>query len=159
MSDGQVVREQLLQLLQGGLAHITFEEAIEGFPVEAINARAPNTGYSPWALLEHIRIAQWDIIEFVRNPAHVSPNWPSGYWPSGDEEASAGRWQQTIDAIQAGLADLMAMIRDSQTDLSADLPHAPGYSVLREILLVADHNAYHIGEFAILRQVMGTWNS
>lgn len=159
MSTDAVVREQLLQLLRGGNAHMGFDQAIDGFPLEFINSRPPNVPYSPWQLLEHVRIAQWDILEFVRNPDHVSPAWPEGYWPPKDEEADPARWQQTIEAFRSDMADLEAMAVDPAMDLYADLPHAEGYTVLREILLVADHNAYHIGEFAILRQVMGTWAS
>jgi hypothetical protein len=159
MSADAVVREQLLQLLRGGNAHLGFDQAIDAFPLEFINSRPPNVPYSPWQLLEHVRIVQWDILEFVRNPDHVSPAWPEGYWPLKDEEADPARWQQTIGAFRSDMVDLEAMIEDPATDLYADLPHAEGYTVLREILLVADHNAYHIGEFAILRQVMGTWAS
>ena len=151
------LREQLLQLLRGGNAHLTFEQAIERFPLEHINARPPKVTHSPWQLLEHIRIAQWDILEFVRDPDHVSPEWPSGYWPAEDVQADPPAWQTTIESFRADMLALEEMVRDPATDLHTDLPHAEGYTVLREILLVADHNAYHIGEFAILRQVMGTW--
>jgi hypothetical protein len=156
MSTDDIVRQQLLQLLRGGNAHMTFEQAIEGFPPASI-ASPPNVPYSPWALLEHVRIAQWDILEFVRNPDHVSPEWPSGYWPPEGQEADPGKWEATIEAFRGDMQDLEVIVQDPATDLYADLPHAKGYTILREILLVADHNAYHIGEFAILRQVMGSW--
>jgi hypothetical protein len=157
VSADRVVREQLLHLLRGGNAHLTFDQAVDGFPPGSINARPPRVGYSPWQLLEHIRIAQWDILEFIRDPAHVSPAWPEGYWPPAHEEADPARWQKTIEAFRADTAALEALVEDPATDLTADLPHAAGYTVLREVLLVADHNAYHIGEFAILRQVMEPW--
>jgi hypothetical protein len=157
MSQDEVVRRQLLELLRGGSAHMKFEEAIEDFPVEAINARAPNVSYSPWALLEHMRIAQWDILEFVRDPDHASPPWPAGYWPAEGKESDAAQWQETIEAFRADMRELEAIVREPSTDLYAELAHAEGYTALREILLVADHNAYHIGEFAVLREVMGTW--
>jgi len=130
---------------------------VAAYPLDHINVCPPQVPYTPWHLLEHIRITQWDILEFIRNPAHVSPSWPEGYWPQPEAQATAEQWQQTVAAIQAGLDDLQAMVRDPATDLFSDLPHAAGYNILREVLLVADHNAYHIGEFAILRQVMGTW--
>ena len=151
------LREHVLQLLRGGNAHLTFEDAVTGFPMDRINDRPPNVPYSPWHLLEHIRIAQWDILEFVRNPAHVSPEWPRGYWPDPAATADATRWQQTLRAFREDMAALEALAEDDSVDLGAPLPHAPGYTLLRELLLVADHNAYHLGEFAILRQVMGTW--
>ena len=157
MDADKVVREQLLYLLRGGNAHLTFDQAVADFPMEYINTQPPNVSYTPWHLLEHIRIAQWDILEFVRDPDHVSPPWPDGYWPALDQRADEARWNQTLSDFRADLRALQKLVEDPNTDLYADLPHAPGYTVLREILLVADHNAYHVGEFAVLRQVMGTW--
>jgi hypothetical protein len=159
MSSDDIERQHLLQLLQGGSAHMTLDQAIDGFPPQAINSHPPNVPYSPWHLLEHIRIAQWDILEFVRDPDHVSPAWPEGYWPPEGEEADGSCWQQTIQALRSDMEALEVLVQDPARDLYADLPHAPGYTILREILLVADHNAYHLGEFAILRQVMDTWAS
>jgi hypothetical protein len=152
-----VVREQLLALLRGGQASMKFEQAIANFPIEHINTCPPHVSYTPWHILEHLRIAQWDILEFIRNPAHVSPEWPEGYWPAPTAQASAQDWANTIAAFQADLGALEALVADPATDLYAQIPHAPGYTILREILVVADHNAYHTGEFAILRQVMQTW--
>jgi hypothetical protein len=157
MSSDKVVREQLLALLRGGNAHMGFDQAVADFPVEHINRKPPHTPYMPWHLIDHIRIAQWDILEFVRNPDHVSPSWPEGYWPAQNEQADEAHWQQTLAAFRADLKALQDLVADPKTDLYAPLPHAPNYTILREILVVADHNAYHIGEFAILRQVMGTW--
>lgn len=157
MDDFAALREQLLALLDGGHAHMPFEKAIEGFPPEAYNTPMPNLTYTPWHLLEHLRIAQWDILEFVRDPDHVSPPWPEGYWPAPEARVDQEGWEATIAGFQADLEAMKALVRDPSSDLLGDLPHAPGYSLLREALLVADHNAYHIGEFAALRAVMGTW--
>ena len=157
MNPDKVLREQLLFLLRGGNAHMSFDQAVAGFPLEHINGQPPNVSYSPWQLLEHMRIAQWDILEFMRNPDHVSPQWPEGYWPRAGEKADEIKWEKTLGDFRADLGALQDMVENPGTDLVAPIPHAPGYTVLREILLVADHNAYHIGEFAILRQVMGTW--
>ena len=157
MNNNQVMREQLLALLRGGNAHLTFEQAVADFPIAGINRRPPNVPYTPWHLLEHIRIAQWDILEFVRNPNHVSPDWPKEYWPNPDEQADETRWQQTLAAFRADLRAIQDIVANPQTDLFAPIPHAKNYTIFREALLVADHNAYHIGEFAILRQVMDTW--
>ena len=159
MTNESVLREQLLKLLQGGNAHISFDNVIEDFPIDMINERALNVQYTPWHLLEHIRIAQWDILEFVRNATHISPKWPDGYWPMVDQTADEMKWQETIDGFRSDMEELQAIAADLSIDLTAPIPHAPDYTVLRELLLVADHNAYHIGEFAILRQVMGTWPS
>lgn len=157
MSADKIVREQLLALLRGGNAHLSFDQAVADFPMDQINTEPPNVPYTPWHLLEHLRLAQWDILEFIRNPDHISPSWPEGYWPTRDERADEIRWQKTIGYFQTDLKALQDLVADQQTDLYAELPHAPGYNILREILVVADHNAYHIGEFAILRQVMSTW--
>lgn len=159
MSTDTVLREQVLGLLRGGHAHMSLDEAVADFPLDRINDRAPHVPYTPWHLLEHIRIAQEDILEFTRDPQWVSPPWPEGYWPARDEQAGAARWNATINAIRRDLEAMQALVADPANDLTADLPHAPGYTLLREALLVADHNAYHLGEFAILRQVMGTWPS
>jgi hypothetical protein len=157
MSKDGVVREQLLALLRGGNAHMSFDEAVAEFPIASINTYPPHVPYTPWHLLEHLRIAQWDILEFIRNPAHISPPWPEGYWPVPETRADAQTWAGTSAAFQADLGALQELVADPATDLTAPLPHAPEYTILREILVVADHNAYHIGEFAILRQVMQTW--
>ncbi len=157
MSADAVMREQLLALLRGGNAHIGFDQAVAEFPMAHINTKPPNVPYTPWHLIEHIRIAQWDILEFIRNPHHVSPNWPEGYWPPSDEEADAARWETSMRDFRADLEAVQYLVSDPGTDLLATIPHAEGYTIFREILLVADHNAYHLGEFAILRQVMDTW--
>lgn len=157
MDRDQVVRQQLLFLLRGGNAHMTFDAAIANFPLQSFNQRPPNVPYTPWHILEHMRIAQWDILEFIRNPDHISPDWPEGHWPGQDEQADAGRWQKTLDDFHADLKALQDLVADALTDLYKPILHAPGYTIFREILLVADHNAYHVGEFAVLRQVLGTW--
>jgi hypothetical protein len=157
MNEKDLLRTQLLELLRGGHAHMSLDQAVEDFPMEAINTPPPEVPYTPWHLLEHMRISQWDILEFIRDPAHVSPQWPEGYWPARDEKADPAKWEATLSRFRADHQDLDSLVEDRRTNLTADLPHAPGYSVLREILVVSDHNAYHIGEFAILRQVMQTW--
>jgi hypothetical protein len=157
MNTESALRTQLLELLRGGHAHMSFDEAVGEFPMGRINESPPGVSYSLWHLLEHLRIAQWDILEFIRDPNHVSPAWPDEYWPSAEAKATPEDWQSTLARFDADHQALEAIVEDERTDLTGDLPHAPGYSVLREILVVSDHNAYHIGEFAILRQVMRTW--
>ncbi len=157
MTSDQILREQLLALLRGGQAYDTFEHIVADFPENAMNTCPPNVSYTPWHLLEHIRRAQNDILEFIRDPKYVSPEWPKGYWPARDEQAGSVRWQETLHLFRKDLADLEAMVQDPATDLTAPIPHAPTYTILREILVVADHNSYHLGEFSILRQVMNTW--
>jgi hypothetical protein len=136
---------------------MTFGEAVAQFPREHMNTYPPGVPYTPWHLLEHLRIAQWDILEFMRNPAYVSPDWPQGYWPSREAQTDEAGWKRTVTSFRADLQALQNLVADPATDLMKQLPHGTGQTILREILLVADHNAYHIGEFAILRQVMQTW--
>ena len=157
MTADKVVREELLALLDGGNAHMSFEEVVADFPLEHINSKAPDTPYSFWHFVEHIRIAQWDILEFIRNPDHVSPKYPEGYRPRPEETTDAKGWQKSIDGVLADAAALKDIVRDRRTDLFAPIPHAPSYTIFREIVLAADHNAYHIGELAIMRQVMDIW--
>jgi hypothetical protein len=157
MTSDPILREQLLALLRGGQAYAPFEQVVADFPESAMNTRPPNVPYTPWHLLEHIRIAQIDILEFIRDPKYVSPEWPKGFWPAPDAQADRARWEETLRLFRRDMADLEAMVQDPATDLTAPIPHAPTYTILREILLVTDHNSYHLGEFSILRQVMGTW--
>jgi hypothetical protein len=152
-----VARAELLALLEGGNAHMTFEEAVADFPPEFINRNAPHTPYSFWHFVEHLRIAQWDILEFIRNPAHISPSYPEGYRPAPGARTDTTGWERSCRSFLADLAELQSIVRDQNVDLYAPLPHAPDYTICREILTVADHNAYHIGELAILRQVMNIW--
>lgn len=156
MENGKVIREQLLDLLRGGNAHMDFAEAIDHFPLELINAQLPTSDYTPWRLLEHMRIAQWDIVEFIRNAQHVSPPWPEGHWPPEGKMADPREWEQTIASFRKDLKSMQALVEDERRDLSAPLPHAPGYTIVREVLVLADHNAYHLGEFALLRQIIGS---
>jgi hypothetical protein len=151
------IREQLARLLDGVDAHMTFEEAVADFPDEAINRFPPNVEYTPWQLVEHLRIAQEDIVRYIAEPAYESPPWPEGYWPARDATSTPEGFAATVSAFLADRATLRAVVEDAAVDLFAPLPHTPGHTIAREVRIIADHNAYHTGEFAILRQVMGTW--
>ncbi|MDW7771782.1 MAG: DinB family protein [Desulfobulbaceae bacterium] len=157
MNQDRIVREQLQSLLDGGNSHMEFAEVIAEFPIEHINSKAPGVPYSPWHFLEHMRIAQWDILEFIRNPDHVSPDYPEGYRPRADQQADEAQWNQTVLDFANDLKALQDLVADPDTDLFAPLPHAPKYTIFREILVAADHNSYHLGELALLRQVMDLW--
>ena len=146
------LREHLLSLLRGGGAHLKFEEAVKDFPVELINARAEGVPYTPWQLLEHMRIAQWDILEFSRSAAHVSPKCPEGYWPEEGLAADGEDWQRSVEGFRADLRAVEALVEDN--DLYAKIPHGEGQTLLREALLVADHNAYHLGALVTLRRAL-----
>jgi hypothetical protein len=157
MDSDQRLRAHLLALLRGEGAHMTFDEAVADFPMARLNERPPNVEYTPWHLLEHLRRTQSDILDFVREAEYAERRWPDEYWPAPDAEADEAAWRETISSFRADLAAMEALVADENTDLTAPLLYGRGYSLLREALLVADHNAYHVGEFAILRQVMGTW--
>jgi DinB superfamily len=157
MNADQVLRQQLVNLLRVSQAHAPFEAIVADFPAARINDRAPNVSYSPWHLLEHIRLTQLDILDFIRDPNYVSRPWPAGYWPAPGTHADSAAWQRTIHDYLADRDALERIVLDPATDLCAPLPAGDKYTILREILVVADHTAYHVGEFGILRQVMGTW--
>ena len=157
MAGSDVLREQLLALLDGRGAHMPFDAAVADFPDDAINRRPPNVPYTPWHLLEHIRIAQSDILDYIVNRTYLAPTWPEEYWPALDATATPEQFSQTIAAFKADREVLHSLVADPATDLLATIPNTPGHTILREVRVVADHNAYHVGEFAILRQVMGTW--
>lgn len=151
------LRHELVQLLAGRQAHMTLDDAVADFPMEHINSFPPNVPYTFWHLVEHLRIAQADILEFIINPDYKAPAWPEGYWPAPDTRASEEEWQHSLSAFAGDQAQLAGLVQDPAVDVTAELPHAPGYTILREVNVVADHNAYHVGELGILRQVMELW--
>jgi DinB superfamily len=154
----RIVREHLLDLLRGGGAHLDFEKSLEGLPLELRGSRQAGFPHSAWQLLEHLRIAQWDILEFSRNPKHVSPAWPKGYWPSSTEPPDPEAWESSLASFRAGLKAMQKLVKNAKTDLYAKIPHGTGQTILREGLLVADHNAYHIGQIVLLRRLLGAWS-
>src|SRR3954451_8044370 len=151
------LREHLLYLLRGGGAHLDFEKAIADLPVELRGTKPAGQPHTPWRLLEHMRIAQWDILRFCIDPAHVSPDWPGGYWPSGDAPPDPAAWDRSVEAFRADLRSVRDLVADPASDLFARLPHGQGQTLLREALLVADHNAYHLGQFVLVRRLLGAW--
>jgi len=155
--DDDALREQLVRLLDGVDARMTFDEAVADFPDDAINRRAPNVAYSPWHLLEHVRLTQADILEYVTSSSYVEKEWPREYWPDFSVDATRAMFDATAAGFRADVAELRGLVTDRGRDLLAVIPGTPGHTLLREVRVVGDHNAYHIGEFAILRQVMGTW--
>ena len=154
MSNEQKLREHLLYVLRGGGAHIDFDSVIEDFPIGLINKRVEHVPYTAWQLLEHMRIVQWDILEFSRDPKHVSPDWPEGCWPGDDSLADEKAWTESIAAFRADLEAMQMLVEDSATDLFARIKHGTGQTILREALLVADHNAYHLGVLVTLKRIL-----
>lgn len=158
MSDQiKALRQQLVEVLKGGGAHAKFDDAVKDFPVELRGRRPEKLPHSGWMLLEHLRIAQWDILEFSRNPKHVSPKWPDAYWPEEAEPPSPEAWDKSVAQFQRDSRAMQALVADEQTDLFAKLPWGDGQNVLREALLVADHNAYHVAQMVDLRRLLGIW--
>ena len=157
MDKEKALREHVLALLRGGGAHLDFEAAIADLPAKLRGSKPAGLPHTPWRLLEHMRIAQWDILEFSRNPRHVSPPFPDGYWPDGDAPPDAGAWDRSVDAFRADLRAMEALVADPASDLFTPLPHGQGQTLLREALLVADHNAYHLGQLVVVRRLLGAW--
>jgi hypothetical protein len=151
------LRKHVIELLKGKSAHAGFDSAVAGFPVKRAGEKPAGAPHSAWQLLEHMRIAQWDILEFSRNPKHVSPKWPEGYWPDSESPPNAEAWRKSVDAFQADLKAMQALVSSSSSDLLAPFPHGDGQTLLREALLVADHNSYHLGQLVILRRLLGEW--
>jgi len=157
MTDTDELRQQLIRLLDGVDARMPFDEAVADFPDEAINARPPNVEYTPWHLLEHVRLTQADILDYIINRDYIEIEWPAEFWPARDEVATPEQFAETIAGFHRDVAALRDIVNDPATDLVATIPGTPGHTILREVRIVGDHNAYHVGEFAALRQVMGTW--
>ena len=137
---------------------MTFAQAVADFPAWAINAAPPNVTYTPWHIVEHLRITQWDILRYIEDPMHhVSPDWPVGYWPDPSAETHEDGFRQSVEGFLADLRALEEIALDPKTDLFAVLEGTPGHTIVRELLVVSNHNSYHVGEFSSLRQVMGSW--
>ena len=156
-SQDQALREHLLYVLQGGGAHAKFDDVIKDFPAPLRGKKVSSLPYSAWMLLEHMRIAQWDILEFSRDAKHVSPEWPEGHWPKSEAPANAAAWTKSIELFHRDLKTMQALVSNPKTDLYARIPWGDGQTILREALLVADHNAYHLGQLVTLRRLLGAW--
>ena len=157
MPNDKSLREHLSSLLKGGSAHATFDAAVKDFPAKHYGKRPKGAAHSPWEVLEHLRIAQRDILEFSRNAKHVSPEFPDGYWPKTPAPADATAWTKSVQSFRADLNAMMALAEDESVDLFARIPHGEGQTILREVLVLADHNAYHLGELLLLRRLLGAW--
>ena len=152
-----LLREQLSSLLKGGGAHVHFMDALDGFPAAKRGTYAQGLPHTGWQLLEHVRIAQWDILEFSRNPKHVSPDFPEGYWPKTPAPHTEEEWNDSLSAFRRDLREMVRLVENSRTDLYAKIPHGSGQSILRQALVLADHNSYHLGQLVDLRRALGSW--
>jgi uncharacterized damage-inducible protein DinB len=157
MAEDKALRQHLVSLLKGGDAHADFEHAIKDFPAEVRGKIPKSAEHSPWQLLEHLRVAQWDILDFSTNPKYKTREWPKEYWPETEAPPDPKAWDRSVNAFRKDLKVLCALVEDEKTDLFAKIPHGGGQTTLREILVVADHNAYHLGQIVLLRRLLGVW--
>lgn len=158
MPDDTSLRAHLLELLRGGSAHATFEDTVKDMPLDKIGVRPDGCPYSAWELLEHIRLAQHDILEFSRSADYVSPDWPSGYWPKSPAPVHSRDWTESVKAVIRDRKAFEALISDEANDLHRKLPWGDGQTLLREALLIADHSAYHVGQLLLVRRLLGAWH-
>ena len=148
------VREQVIKLLRGGQAHLTLDDVIKDLPANLRGVKPKGAPHTAWQLVEHMRIALWDILEFSRDAKHVSPPWPDGYWTKVEKPPSNAAWTKSIASIRRDMAAMEKLVENPKTDLYAKIPHGTGQNILREALLVADHNAYHVGQLMLLRRML-----
>ena len=157
MAQDTALRAHLVELLTKAHAHATFDDAVKDLPAELRGKRPKGAEHSPWQLLEHLRIAQWDILEFSRDAKHQSPVFPEGYWPKSPEPPDEHAWDKSVKAFKHDLKAMCDLVSDEKTDLYAKIPHGDGQTILREALLTADHNAYHVGQLVLVRRLLGAW--
>jgi uncharacterized damage-inducible protein DinB len=157
MTADAALRSQIADLLESGAAHVTFDKAVAGLPPRARGAVPKGLEHSCWQLVEHIRIAQADILEFCRSAAYKTKKWPDDYWPTRPSPPSARAWTASLAAYRRDLRALHRMAKDARIDLFAKIPHGSGQTYLRELLLVADHTAYHVGQLVLVRRALGAW--
>lgn len=159
MDKDEILRKNLHLLLTGETARTSFEDAVAAFPMERINENFPKADYTPWDLLEHIRLAQEDILDFIKNPEYKERAWPADYWPPKGKKATASDWKNSVDGWKRDFKEIEDMVKDTGNDLYHDIPWGDGQTFLMEVITVSNHNAFHLGEFAMMRQAMGTWGS
>ena len=159
MDSDQSLRKHLLELLDGGHAHASFENVVADFPAKLRGEKPAGLRHSGWMLLEHLRITQWDILDFSRNPKYVALKWPEDYWPANPAPPSATAWDKAVKAFRDDLEAIKKLVSDPKADLFSKIPWGDGQTMLREALLVADHNSHHLGQLIDVRRLLGIWKS
>ena len=154
MDQKAVIRKQLLFSLRGGNAHKAIKRGITHFPIALINKKIPNVDYTPWQLLDHMRRAQIDIIKFFTDAGYKSPDWPKGYWSDKNETVDEDKWKKTVEEFFEGLDVMEKFVKDDKYDLFANIPHAPQYTIFREVLVLSNHNSYHLGQLMLMRKML-----
>ena len=157
MMSEESLRSHLVRLLTWHDAHVDFAAAVQGIPAALRGSRPAGLPYSPWELLEHLRITQRDILDFCRDPAYSEPKWPDEYWPATSEPPTAEAWDRSVSGFEEDLQEIMRLAEDATIDLFGAVPQGTGQTYLRELLLVADHNAYHLGELVAVRRLLNAW--
>ncbi len=151
------LREHLAKLLDGRQAHVEMSAAIDKLSFEDLARKPEGAPWTLWELFEHIRIAQWDIVEFSKSAEHRSPEFPKGYWPESSQPRDAEAWEQSVASFRRDLAAMKELVLDPEVDLHAKIPHGDGQTILREAMLVADHNTYHLGQMVLVMKMLGRW--
>ena len=157
ISENAALINHLTDLLNKGNAHVPLDESLKNIPFEIVDKKPGNLPYSLWQIAEHIRIAQWDILEFSRNANHESPKWPEGYWPENSKPSSEKEWQKCLQQIKNDRNDFISLLEDSSENLFTPFEYGSGQTLFREALVLADHNSYHTGEIVLLRRLMNNW--
>jgi hypothetical protein len=157
MNQDAILRQHLLDLLTGSNAHADFDAAVKDLPADLQGKRPAGAEHSAWELLEHMRIAQLDILEFSRSADHQSPKWPEGYWPLAAAPPDEKAWNKSVREFRRDLHAMCELVKNPETNLHAKIPHGDGQTILRETLLIADHNAYHVGQLILTRKLLNTW--
>ncbi len=153
----RILREHLAKFLDGRQAHVGMDSAIDKLSLDDLSRKPEGAPWTLWELFEHVRIAQWDVVEFSKSAEHQSPEYPKGYWPDDDAPQEADAWEQSVASFRRDLAAMKAMVLDPEVDLHAKIPHGDGQTILREAMLIADHNAYHLGQMVLLMKMLGRW--
>jgi hypothetical protein len=153
------LRQHLLELLAGGSAHATFDDIIKDLPPKIQGERPTNYPHSPWMILEHLRIAQEDILDFSINPKYKARKWPDEYWPQAPAPPNSSAWEKSVSEFRRDLKEMQALVANPKTDLFAKIPWGEEQTILREAMLVADHNSYHLGQLLDLRRLLGDWKA
>jgi len=157
MNNDQSLRKHLLELLDGAYAHAPFDKVVSDFPVKLRGEVPTGLPHSAWMLLEHLRLSQWDILEFSRNPEYKELKWPDEYWPKSPVPPSEAAWDKSVKSFHDDLAAMKNLVNDPKTDLFAKIPWGDGQTILREAMLVADHNSHHLGQLIDVRRLLGAW--
>src|SRR6202050_4074242 len=159
MAESDALRQHLLALLRGHNAHADFDAVVADFPSRSRGVKPPGAPHTAWQLLEHMRMAKWDILELRQDRKHKSPPWPEGYWPKTEAPPNAASWNNSLRSFRADLKAMAKLVADKKTDLFGKIPHGTGQTILREAMLIADHNSYHLGQMVLLRRLLGTWKA